>query len=173
MQRRALLSTLGAVTIGSLAGCLGSDGGTDPTDTDTPTASPSPTPCPLSGNSKSFTVTGSQCGTGEDSANASVSPTGGSTPDSDGEPQTYTVTVTGTIFGSDSCHTARLVGVELGEQLRVSVKSYVPESKKGQACADCIVDIEYETTVDIQCDYPDTVVVVHNGEQIAEIPLPE
>ncbi|WP_255149814.1 hypothetical protein [Halorarius halobius] len=174
MKRRALLASVGAATTGLLAGCTGtapgdgSDGSPSATPTDTPTS----TPCSTELTSKAFEVQSVECGTGENSADASVDPTGASTADG----TTYTVTVTGTIDGSDACHTARLRRVEPvpdDDTLRVVVESHVPESKESSVCSQCIVDIDYRATLEFSCGYYGVVEVVHDGETVAEVPLPE
>ncbi|WP_255196114.1 hypothetical protein [Halorarius litoreus] len=183
MRRRTLLRGTAGASLGLFAGCTGSgpgvDGTDEPTDpsTDaTPTPTLSATPCQPKITSTALAVESVVCGIGENAADASVSPTGDATPDADGNPPTYTVTVTGTIRGSDTCHRARLVDAEPAsdeDTLRVVVESYVPQSNETVACGECIVDIDYEATVELACDYYGVVAVVHNDEQVAEIPLPE
>ena len=183
MRRRTVLRVAATSGVGVLAGCTAEgpiDGGTDTPPTESaqsPTSSPTATatPCAVNRVGTAFAVRDVECGTGETTADASVSPTGDATADGDGSPR-YTVTVTGTIDGADTCHTARLLAAEAlpGEDtLRVSVESYVPKSNETVACADCIVDIDYEATVEFECGYYGTVTVLHDGEQVAELPLPE
>lgn len=180
MKRRTLLQIAAPSSFGLLAGCTGVAPGDDPTDRSGPhsTGEPSPTstPCSTGVISTSFTVTNTECGSGEQTAGASVDPTGDATPDEDGEHPTYTVTVTGTIVGSDACHSAKLAAVEPvpeNDTLRVAVEAYVPESKQGSPCADCVVDVDYEATVELSCGYYGVVGVVHDGSQVTEVGLPE
>jgi hypothetical protein len=185
MRRRTLLRLAGGAGIGWLAGCTatGPDDGSDGTSTQptgtasfTERSSASPTPCATRVTATSFSVREVECGTGENAADASVQPTGAGTPETDGAPPTYTVTVTGTIDGADTCHSARLAGVESRpdeDTLRVAVASYVPDSNQTVACGQCIVDVDYEATVELACGYAGVVTVVHDGEPVAEIPLPE
>lgn len=179
MRRRALLQAAGATSVGLLAGCTadGTGGGsTDGTDeTDSPSPSPTVTPCEEELTQSSLAVRSVECGTGANSADASVDPVGPTTPD-DGEAPTYTVTVTGTIDASDPCHSARIESVRAEpseDTLRLGVETYVPEENQGEACTECIADVEYEATAAFRCEYPGVVVVVHDGEQVAELPLPE
>lgn len=186
MERRALLRAAGAASAGLFAGCTGvetdpggspSDDRTEsPTTSTSPSASPSPTVTEPTLESKNLEVRSVECGTGENRADASVSPTGEQTPGEDGSPPTHVVTVTGTIDGSNTCHTARLAAVDAkpdADTLRVEVESHVPDSEETPVCGECIVDIDYEATVELAGGYYGVVVVVHGGEQVAEIPLPE
>lgn len=181
MKRRALLHAAGVAGIGLLAGCTGeeSEPGDAPTDSRTetpnPSSSPSPTPSEPTLESKTFEVVSNACGSGDNDADATVSPTGDRTP-TDGGERAYTVTVTGTIDGSDTCHTARLAAVKLdpaSDALRVEVESYVPDSEETPVCGQCIVDIDYEATFEFAGGHYGVVVVVHGGEVIAEISLSE
>lgn len=188
MKRRTLLHLATVSGAGLLAGCTGGGGEApatatesrppEPTPTTSPSASPTSTrtPCQTARTSTSFEVLSVECGTGENTADASVSPTGASTPDENGTPPTHTVTVTGTIDGADTCHEARLVAAELNDaadSLQARVESYVPSSDETMACGECIVDIDYELTVTFRCDYPGVVEIVHDGDEVARVPLPE
>jgi hypothetical protein len=167
MRRRALLGLVGASTVG-LAGCTGdapSGGSTDspePTDTptDSPTATGSPTPEPgaLTVEDRQFEALATECGEGANSARVSHEATG---------EDTGRITVDGVVRGSDTCHSARLVGaVAEGDSLRVSVESYVPEENEEVACAECIVDVSYRAVLDYAGSGPFEVVVDHGGEQV-------
>lgn len=202
MRRRSVLAALGTATVGVAAGCTalpGDDPATtgsrtdsrsdtstvtattsgdppsgEPTSTGTDGSTPTPTDCEMTLFRTDFEVLSTECGTGRNAADATVDSRGTATP-SDGGTR-YVVRVDGTIDGSDTCHSARLVAAETvrdGDALRVAVESHVPESNEGRACGDCIVDVDYRVTAEYRCEYPDIVEVVHDGEQIAEIPLPE
>lgn len=183
MRRRTLLRGAVGVSLGMAAGCTASGPGVgegpDPSDSPTetsPTPAPSSTPCPRRITATSFAVESVECATGENAASALVTPTGDATPDSDGIPPTFTVTVTGTIQGRDTCHRARLVEVEpvpAEDTLRVAIESYVPESNETFACGECIVDVDYVASVELACGYYGVATVIHDGEQVAEVPLPE
>lgn len=165
MRRRALLRTVGPVAAALIAGCTGSGpGDRSPTPTaDSPTSTDSPTPGRTPALvDRSFAVGSNECGTATNRADAHVE--GGA------------VVVTGIIDGSNTCHTARLAGVELadgGDTLRVAVEAYVPDSEETPVCGPCIVAIEYRSTFTFEGGRPDRVVVSHDGEPVAEIPLPE
>jgi hypothetical protein len=159
MKRRTLLTACAGIAAG-LAGCTG-PGDTDsgagtPTDSASPspssTLSPSPTP-EQKVESTDFTVLDVECGTGEDAATVSRE---------DG-----TVLVDGTVVGNDGCYTAALdaATLEAGE-LTVAV---VPKDDRDpdEACMDCIVDVDYEATVEYRGS-PDRVVVTHAGDVVAE-----
>lgn len=169
MNRRALLRGGLLATLGLLPGCTGGGPSSNsPTDspstssTDTATPTDSPTPDAPELIDSSFRVESNECGNPTNSATAGI----------DGD----TITVTGTIDGSDTCHTARLAGAAVsddGKTLAIEVEAYVPESTATQACGQCIVEIEYRSTFTFDLARPDRVVVNHDEKQIAEIPLPE
>lgn len=175
MNRRALLRGLAPLAAGAVAGCLGGGrdgGGTDDGDaggspTDPPEPSPTDTPSPdgTTGGSRlvdrSFAVLEEGCGSDSEVADATR----------DGS----RVTVTGTITGSDSCHTGRLAGATYAGsdgRLRVSVETYVPPSTATMVCAECLVDIDYEATFTFEGGVPGEIVIVHDGETVATVPLP-
>jgi len=191
MDRRALLCGGVSLVVGALAGCLGRGGegsggegsggenGTDgdappnspdpsatPGQSPTPDSSPTATPTPTDATDRStirdrsFAVRDVSCGADRDAAAASA----------DGAD----VTVTGTIPGSDTCHTARLADVTYrgrDRRLRIGLESYVPESTETPVCGQCIVEIDYEATFTFEGDRPETVVVVHDGRTVASISL--
>lgn len=181
MNRRSLLRGAIPATVGLLAGCTGGgsvpDSPTDSTDTSPPsTAGNSPTPSetdspnstdsPVVGESelvdRSFIIENNECGSPGNSASATI----------DGD----TIIVTGTIDGSDTCHTARLGRASIsddGETLTVGVEAYVPESTATKACGQCIVEIDYRSTFAFEGGRPGRVVVAHDGAQVAKITLPE
>jgi hypothetical protein len=108
--------------------------------------------------SRSFTVTNNECGTGENTA--------------DGRLDGSTVTVTGVVDGSDTCYSAKLDGVSVEDgQLDLTVVTYVPPENEGNACGECIVDISYEAIVEFDGRPPDSCVVHHDDEQVAEFGL--
>lgn len=181
MDRRTLLRGAVPLLAGAVAGCLGGsddgsggddgdgnggDGGspTDPSPASdpSPTATPSQTDAPGEWRlvDRSFRVQDAGCGTDRDEATATA----------DGS----RVTVSGTITGSDTCHMARLAGVTCegsGGRLRVEVASYLPESTETKFCAECLTKIDYEATFTFEGGRPGTVVVVHDGTDVASIPI--
>ncbi len=95
---------------------------------------------------------------------------GQGTNDSDVAYGESSVTVEGVVSGSDTCYTARLQDATYdadADTLTVAVESYVPEENEGQACAQCIVDIQYTATADFEGGLPAKVVVTHGGEEVA------
>ncbi|MFB6171815.1 MAG: hypothetical protein ABEJ23_04725 [Haloarculaceae archaeon] len=148
MDRRHLLRLAGA-GCGLLAGCL--DERSD--------APPSPT-APASDDTPSVTGTTfdaieTTCGSGDDAASVSVGPH---------------VAVAGTIGGDDACHTAALAGAPYDpgrDRLTVRVRSYAPDASR--ACAQCLVDIDYEATVRFAGGLPGTVVVEHGGRRVRRV----
>lgn len=156
MRRRTLL-TAGAGIAAGLAGCLGQgapggDGDDTPTDEATPTPTPSPTPEPAVTDT-GFAVTDQSCGTG--GAGATVTREDG------------TVTVDGTATGNNGCYTAVLERAAFdGDELRVAVTTR-EEGGDETACIQCIVDIDYEATVDYDGEVG-SVVVTHDGETVAD-----
>lgn len=168
VNRRALLRAGLPAAVGVVAGCTGGGPATDsPTDSPTepsPTATPTDSPRPREPEviDTSFTVESNDCGSPANHADAVV----------DGR----TVTVTGTIDGSDTCHTARLADASVSEDgaaLLLAVEAYVPASKATQACGQCIVEVDYRASIVFERARPGLVVVTHDGKQIAEIALPE
>lgn len=168
VNRRALLRASLPAAVGVVAGCTGggtatdspTDSSTDPSPTATPTESPTPHEPELTDTS--FTVESNDCGSPANRADAVA----------DGR----TVIVTGTIDGSDTCHTARLTDASVSEDgaaLTLAVEAYVPASKATQACGQCIVEVDYRATVVFDRARPSLVVVTHDGKQVAEIVLPE
>lgn len=173
MNRRELLGSAGVVGA-VLAGCVtdgpsapGNDGddpgggtsspdGTD--DTDSPqgtdgTGGSTDTPGEPAITDRSFEVTDQGCGTGENAASVTFG-------DDD-------VTVVGTISGANACYTAELEEATYdaeADEMTVSVRSHDPTTER--ACADCIVDIDYETRISFHGGLPGEVEVEHNGELV-------
>lgn len=119
----------------------------DDTASETPDSEPSATPSGVADSS--LAVTDSGCGTQTDDASVDFDEGGG------------TVTVTGTIWGPDGCYTAVLSDARLdGGTLTVVVGS---ESDAGTdtMCAECITEIDYEATVELDSALPREVTVVH------------
>lgn len=132
------------------------DGSATPSDAPTDTASetsdsePSATPSGIA--DASLSVTGSECGAQTDEASVAFDENGG------------TVTVTGTIWGNDACYTATLADVRLdGGTLTVTVAAE-PDAGTDTMCAECITEIDYETTVALDTALPGTVTVVHERD---------
>lgn len=175
MRRRDVLGLVCASAVG-LAGCTGdapSGGSTDtqeptetPEPTDTPTgsptgtASPTPEPVTLTIKDRQFEALATECGEGQNTATVSHESTG---------EDTGRITVDGVVRGSDTCHSARLVGaVAEGDGLRVSVESYVPDGDEDRMCAECIVDVSYRAVLDYEASGPFEVVVDHGGERVVQ-----
>jgi len=136
VNRRRFLGATGATLATAIAGCVGGQ----PDDGGSPSDPPS-----------EFTVLDAGCGT--QVSEAQVSSAAG------------TVTVEGTIWGNDACYTARLDRVRLaGDTLTVRVVSE-STAEPGQGCAECITEIDYRATVEVDAT-PATVEVVHDGETV-------
>jgi len=150
MDRRPLLSTIGATVIAALGGCLSDGNGNDtPTAGGTATATPTLAPDPTLTDS-TFTVERSQSGTQSDSASVSV----------DGE----NVVVEGSIWGRDGCQTAELRSVNYNgaaDELTVSVGT-TERADAGDSCTQAVVEIDYTATVSFENGPPATVVVTHD-----------
>lgn len=167
MNRRVLLQVAGASAGALLAGCLedGTGGGNGPDDTPTdsptptssPTVSPSPTepddPASVSGTS--FDIVSVDCGEGRNQASVSF-----------GEH----VSITGIARGANTCYTAELKSADYdarADRLAVQIRSFTPDSEESGGCAQCIVDIDYDAEVRFDGDLPETVVVKHDGKEVA------
>ena len=163
MNRRTALRTVACAAAPLLAGCTGSGGSPVDSDEEGPTG-PRIT-------DRSFAVTAVECALAAESTEARF------TPEPPGPDATaYTVSVTDTISGDDTCHTARLADLRLGaggEELTLAVESYVPAENEGTACSQCLVAIDYELTVTTTGARPAMVVVVHDGERVGRVSLPE
>lgn len=80
------------------------------------------------------------------------------------DPDVPAVTVDGTIWGSDTCHTARLADATYAagdDRLTVHVVAVRPETEEPQACGQCIVEVDYGATCTFTGALPGTVRVVH------------
>lgn len=177
MKRRAVIATA-AVIAGSLAGCTSLDGdsgsGDDPSPSPTPsptrsptgsstpppTRSPTPTSAPSTPSTSeeiteaSFEILENVCGTGRDEASV--------------ERDSNHVTVRGTISGRNSCFTAELERATYdadASELTVAVRSF-SEATEGEACGQCLVDIDYCARVSYDAPDPETVTVLHNDEAL-------
>ena len=129
------------------------------TEEDTPTGTDGATETPDgSGGSnevvgQSFRVVDSACGQGANRAEVSR-----------GEDR---VDVDGTISGRNGCYTAELEAATYddgADELTVAVRSY--DDSDGGYCQQCIVDIDYRASVEFREGTPETVTVVHNGDQV-------
>lgn len=167
MNRRALLKTIGGSAAVGLAGCLTrrSSRGTEqpndtrstPEETDTPaetdnndTPAETDDGCPDLVDS-SFEVVSAECGAGESQSSASF--------------ETNSIHVSGTIDGANTCYTATLDRVRCEEEsVTVSVQSY--ESENDNICSMCVMDIEYEATLDFENGLPQHIVVVHDDSEV-------
>jgi len=122
----------------------------DDTVSETPDSEPSATPSGVA--DRSFEVTDSDCGAQTDDASVTFDEDGG------------TVTVTGTIWGADACYTAVLSDVRLdGGTLTVVVDSE-SDAETDTMCAECITEIGYEATVELDDALPGTVAVLHSHD---------
>jgi len=168
MDRRTLLTRFGAVLgTASLGGCLsqyeeiaGEAGettteGTEPTEgtelTETPTQTTTATQRPKLADS-SFRLLDSGCGQPTNEASVTFESDGGA------------VTVEGTIPGSNACYVAKLVDASYDPEagtLDVTVASMQKEG--AEACAQCIVEIDYEATFTFEGGLPAEVRVVHQA----------
>ena len=143
MNRRTLLQAAGTVGFAALAGCAGTDSGTDETPSGTDTTTPTMT-------DESFTVV--QIASGQERDEASVTVDGA------------TVTVEGTIWGADGCTTAELADASYdtaADELTVAVATTRQEGTD-TACTQAIVEIDYRATVTFENGVPATVVVTHD-----------
>jgi hypothetical protein len=127
---------------------------------DRPEPSPSPTPTPgePTVGETSFTVTGAESGTMTSEATVRFDAEAGR------------VVVGGTIPGSDSCKTAQLGSVEYdagADRLSVGVETTRREGTEDAVCTQAIVEIDYEAEVAFSGGLPGTVVVTHDGREVA------
>lgn len=159
MKRRDALAALGGlVGTAGLAGCLGSPGGSNPSDTPAETPVPQPSdsgPHPVTPADRTFAVLSRECGQGRNEATVAV----------DGD----TVTVEGTIGGRDTCDTAVLRGLELHDgTLTATVAAEPIQTTETPVCGQCLTDVRYRLTVDLGNAPLDRVVVVHHsgGERL-------
>lgn len=77
-----------------------------------------------------------------------------------------TVTISGIITGNNACYTARLdQAVIEDDTLIVNIESY-EDADEGMGCASVIVYIEYEATIEVEGDSPESVRVEHNQEEV-------
>lgn len=168
MQRRQLLSTVGAIAALGLAGCAGSaddpSGGsgdssrspteTTPTDTATQTTTAEPA---IELENQEFTVV--DVGSGQQRDGAEV----------EFRTEANEVLVAGTIWGSDGCQTAHLAEAAYDDdEDRLSVAVATKEREDaGGACTQAIVEIDYEATFDFSNGTPGEVSVSHDGRGIA------
>lgn len=159
MNRRALLKTIGGSATFGLAGCItqqssmspeqSNDTASDAEDTDTATDTNDGDGPTL--QDRSFTVVSAECGTGKNESSASF--------------ETNSVRVSGSIPGSDSCHTAELKHVACEQDtLTVSVAAYKQESDT--PCSMCVTDVEYDATFNFESDLPHRIVVLHDEEEV-------
>jgi hypothetical protein len=114
---------------------------------ETPDGEPSATPSGVADSS--LAITDSGCGGQTDDASVDF--------DEDGA----TVTVTGTTWGSDACYTAVLSDVSLDGDAATVVVGSESDAGTDTMCAECITEIDYEATVELDGALPRTVTVVH------------
>ncbi|MFB6281973.1 MAG: hypothetical protein ABEH40_08140 [Haloferacaceae archaeon] len=149
MRRRRVLT--GALAAVALAGC----GSRPPTDGPGTSPSPAGTGTALVGSE--FRVRSSECGRQVDAASVSF------------DPAAPAVAVNGTVWGPDTCHTARLAGATYApdaDRLDVRVVAARRETTGTPACAQCIVEVAYAATCAFAGGLPGRVRVVHGrGER--------
>lgn len=162
MNRRSLLSSTAAGLGALLAGCsrTGTNASGNPTTTetttDTPTTTTTETPHsdPATPTETTFRVVDSY----------PKSKPGGATVEFNEDE----VRIHGHIEARSACYTAKLAGATLrGNELAVRVQTVKKEGV--DACIQPIYIVEYEATVGVSGDGPETVVVVHDGEQVASV----
>jgi hypothetical protein len=159
MKRRVLLVAVAAT--GSIAGCLDDGGGSgdDATPTPTETATPTETSTPTETETpeqtrlvdREFEVTRVECGSEYGEYDVTTE---------DG-----VVTVEGTLDGRNTCYTAELVESEYdpdADELYVEVES-VEDREDGEACAECIVEIDYVARFEFENGEPSNVRVEQRG----------
>jgi hypothetical protein len=140
MRRRRLL--LGSLAVLGGAGCAGR-----PPATGTATTTEGPPTL----DTTALRVTDRGCGEQVDAATVEF--------DADAP----AVAVTGTVWGADLCHTARLADATYApaaDRLDVRVVA-VRQETEGATCAQCIAEIEYAATCSFAGGLPGTVRVVH------------
>lgn len=127
-----------------------------PTEESTPTEEPTATEeSPSSSREmtdRSFEVVDRSCGEGANRASV--------------ERGTDRVVVDGVIDGRNGCYTAELERAEYDDgagELTVDVRSF---EEDGEACTQCIVDVDYRATFEFDRGTPDTVTVRHDGDRV-------
>lgn len=159
MNRRQLLTRFGAALgTASLGGCLSQyrdiaedSGDGDGSGGDTGSDGDGVT-------DRTFTVTDSGCA--QPASEASVT----------FDEADSSVTVTGTIGGSNACYTAELAAASYDSESGTLDLTVVSKPEEGpDACADCIVAIDYEATFDFAEGVPRTVTVTHDGLDEPEV----
>ncbi|WP_276299833.1 hypothetical protein [Halorussus lipolyticus] len=163
MERRKLLANFGAILgTASLGGCLSqyeeAAGGVDETTTGTTAKRETTTttrPPTLAGTT--FELTDAGCGQPTNEAEVGFDAESGS------------VSVTGTISGSNACYVAELADAGYDPEtgtLELTVASM--QKDEAGACAQCIVEIDYEATASFEDGLPAEVRVVHQAMGEAE-----
>ena len=152
MKRRSLLAATVAATTASIAGCLGGGPGTDPENGDEDDATPTSTPKPDGPRlvDQSFEVKRVDCG--NDYGDHDVTTDDG------------VVTVEGVLDGRNTCYSAELVTSEYdaaADELYVEIESVASEDR--EACATCIVEIEYVATFTFEGGEPSSIRVDQRG----------
>jgi hypothetical protein len=107
-------------------------------------------------SSTDFTVTNKELGDTDGEASVTFEPD--------------TVVVTGTIPGSDSCATATLESASYNpdrDLLSVAVVTVQEETEGTPACEPAFHDIDYRAEIGVDGDLPGTVVVTHDGGEVA------
>jgi hypothetical protein len=163
MDRRTLLARFGAVLgTASLGGCLSQyediagDAGettTDGTETAEPTTERATTAIqrPKLADS-SFELLDGGCGRPTDEASVTFESDGG------------TVSVEGTISGSNACYVAKLADASYDSETGTFDVTVVSMQKEGaEACAQCIVELDYEATFTFEGGLPAEVRVRHRA----------
>ena len=171
MDRRELLTSVGAAMgTASLAGCLSdyrdvagevgettTEGSGETTtrpsasETTTTTATTTATG-PTSLAEASLDVLDSGCGQAANEASVGF------------READLAVDVSGTIAGSDACHTAKLKDASYDAEADALVLTVASaREEESEVCADCIAEITYEATATFEGGLPGTVEVVHEA----------
>ncbi|MFC4448726.1 hypothetical protein [Halorussus aquaticus] len=167
MDRREMLTRFGGVLGAvSLGGCLGqyedlagSEG--DSTTTESTTTAGETT---TEGEPADRTTDGQQSSLTDSSFEPATAECGKPAGDASVQFSPGSVTVTGTISGSNTCYTAKLADASYDPEsgtLDVTVASV--QKGGADACAQCIVEIEYEATFSFDGAVPASVSVVHEA----------
>lgn len=152
MRRRRVLT--GAAAAFALAGCAGRPpaAGTDTARSTTGTG-----PALVDADLR---VRSSECGRQVDAASVSF------------DPDAPAVAVDGTVWGADTCHTARLAGASYApdaDRLDVRVVAARRETTGTPACGQCIVEVAYGVTCAFDGGLPGRVRVVHGTGERARV----
>lgn len=152
MRRRQVLA---GASMALLAGCL-TDGGSPSNGGTSPPPGETTTPTPEVDNTF-LKIPNSGCGEITERADVSA------------DEDALRVIVDGTTSAPSACYTARLADAAYdadADELRVTIETY-DSSEEGEACAQCITELDYVATAEFSGALPGSVVVVHRtrGEE--------